>query len=291
MSTTKDSPNLHLDFVEIVSPRLWMSTVYKNTYVSNAAPAAALNVSAPLAGWYDCGSIKAAKVPVAKTVRDYMRGIPQTSRKQWETTRSAQITFNTSDLTPYVEALINGQTLYNTLAAGSGKTNVGSLMGLAHKSAILASGRGAAGLVEYDIVVCASPGGGAPLATNFNLGVVESLTASLVVLEGGGFPVAMVNGDRVQKVSRVAMMDKMGTATIRSAMLFWDDIVDSSGSIQTQHCMYFPKVQNFTGQDLDFKSETEEYESSLTLAAQAVEMTFDDGTTGYDFYKKWILAY
>ena len=74
-------------------------------------------------------------------------------------------------------------------------------------------------------------------------------------------------------------------------MLFWDDVVDSSGTVQVQHCMYFPKLQNFTGQDLDFKAETEEYESSLTLAAQAVNMTFDDGTTGYDFYKKWVLAY
>jgi len=287
MTTTKDSPNLHLDFVEIVAPRLWISTVYKNTYVANAAPAAALDVTQPLAGWYDCGSIKAVKVPVAKTVREYMRGIPQTSRKQWETTRTAQVTFNTSDLTPYVEALINGQTVYNTLTGG--KTNVGSLFGLGHKSVLLASS--AAGLTQYDIVVCASPLGGAPLATNFNLAVVESLTASVLVLEGGGFPILTVAGDRVHRVSRVAFLDKMGTSTIRSAMLFWDDVVDSAGSVQVQHAMYFPKIQNFTGQDLDFKSETEEYESSITLAAQAVEMTFDDGTTGYDFYKKWILAY
>ena len=116
MTTTKDSPNLQLDFVEIVSPRLWMSTTYKNTYVGNAAPAAALDVTAPLSEWYDCGSIMAAKVPVSKTVRENMRGIPQTSRKQWEVVRTAQITFNTADLTPYVEALINGQTLYNTLS-------------------------------------------------------------------------------------------------------------------------------------------------------------------------------
>jgi len=285
MTTTKDSPNLQLDFVEIVSPRLWMSASYKNTYVGNAAPAAALDVLNPLSGWYDCGSIKAAKLPVAKTIRDYMRGIPMTSRKQWEITRTAQLTFNTSDLSPYVEALINGQTLYNTLTGG--KCQVASLYGNSHTKTVLAS---TPSLSQYDIVVCASPTN-ASLVDSFNLAVVESLTASIMVVEGIGFPVAMVAGDQVQRVNRVAFKDVMGSNTIRSAMLFWDDIVDSSGNVQLQHCVYFPKLQNFTGQDLDFKAENEEYESSLTLQAQAVLMTFDDGSTGYDFYKKWVLAY
>jgi len=288
MTTTKDSPNLHLDFVEIVAPRLWMSTTYKNTYVSNSAPAAALDVTSPLADWYDCGSIKAVKVPVAKTVRDYMRGIPQTSRKQWETTRTAQITFNTSDLTPYVEALINGQTLFSTLIGSA--YNVASLREAAAQARTVTRLASTPTLAQYDIVVCASKTA-ASLNTSFNLAVVESMTGSILTLEGGGFPVGPALEDHIQKVSRVAFKDVMGTTTIRSAMLFWDDVVDSSGNIQVQHCMYFPKLQNFTGQDLDFKSETEEYESSLTLAAQAVNMTFDDGSTGYDFYKKWILAY
>lgn len=285
MTTTKDAPNLHLDFVEIVAPRLWMSSSYKNTYVGNVAPAAALDVMSPLSEWYDCGSIKAAKVPVSKTIRDYMRGQPQTSRKQWEITRSAQVTFNTSDLTPYVEALINGQTIFNT-TSGDGY-HVGSIMGLGHAAAVL---DGEPSFSEYDIVVCASPTA-ASRFTSFNLGVVESLSASLLTLEGYGFPISMAAGDIVQKVTRVAMMDRMGTNTVRSAMLFWDDVVDSSGDIQVQHCMYFPKLQNFSGQDLDFKSENEEYESSITLSAQATYMTFDDGSTGYDFYKKWVLAY
>ena len=286
MTTTKDSPNLHLDFVEIVAPRLWMSATYNNAYVGNSAPAAALNVSAPLAGWYDCGSIKAAKVPVSKTVREYMRGIPQTSRKQWETARTAQITFNTSDLTPYVEALINGQTIYNTTATPH--WHVASIFGHGHTSAVVAGSP--TGFVIHDIIVCASPTS-ASINTSLNMAVVESVSASIVTLEGGGFPVAMVGGDNIQRVYRIAFKDVMGTNLVRSAMLFWDDVVDSSGTVQVQHCLYFPKLQNFTGQDLDFKSETEEYESSLTLAAQSVNMTFDDGTTGYDFYKKWVLAY
>ena len=72
MATTKDSPTLQLDFVEIARPRLWMSTTYKNTYVGNAAPAAALNVSAPLTGWYDCGSIQGVRIPVAKEMYEYL---------------------------------------------------------------------------------------------------------------------------------------------------------------------------------------------------------------------------
>ena len=286
MTTTKDSPNLQLDFVEIVSPRLWMSTTYKNTYVGNSAPAAALDVTAPLSDWYDCGSIMAAKVPVSKTVREHMRGIPQTSRKQWEVGRTAQITFNTADLTPYVEALINGQTLYNTMSGSLWKTSDNTLAS-GRTTVRLAS---TPTLAQYDVVVIASPTN-ASMVDSFNLGVVESLTGSVAVLEGAGVPIAIVQGDRVQKTTRVAFLDRMGTSTIRSAMLFWDDIVDSSGNVKTQHCMYFPRVQNFSGQDLDFKSETEEYESSLTLSAIATSMTFDDGTTGFDFYKKWVLAY
>jgi len=286
MTTTKDSPNLQLDFVEIVSPRLWMSTTYKNTYVGNSAPAAALDVTAPLSDWYDCGSIMAAKVPVSKTVREHMRGIPQTSRKQWEVGRTAQITFNTADLTPYVEALINGQTLYNTMSGSLWKTSDNTLAS-GRTTVRLAS---TPTLAQYDVVVIASPTN-ASMVDSFNLGVVESLTGSVAVLEGAGVPIAIVQGDRVQKTTRVALLDRMGTSTIRSAMLFWDDIVDSSGNVKTQHCMYFPRVQNFSGQDLDFKSETEEYESSLTLSAIATSMTFDDGTTGFDFYKKWVLAY
>lgn len=286
MTTTKDSPNLQLDFVEIVAPRLWMSTTYRNTYVGNTAPAAALNVTAPLSGWYDCGSIMAAKVPVSKTVREHMRGIPQTSRKQWEVSRTAQITFNTADLTPYVEALINGQTVYNTVSGSLWKTSDNTLAS-GRTTVRLAS---TPTLAQYDVVVVASPTN-ASMVDSFNLGVVESLTGSVAVIEGAGVPVAFVQGDRVQKATRVAFIDRMGANTIRSAMLFWDDIVDSSGNVQTQHAMYFPRVQNFSGQDLDFKSETEEYESSLTLSAIATSMTFDDGTTGYDFYKKWVLAY
>jgi len=285
MTTTKDAPNLQLDFVEIVSPRLWMSTTYKNTYVGNTAPAAALNVLAPLSGWYDCGTITAAKLPITKTMREVKRGLPQTSRKMWEIDRTAQITFNTSDLSPYVEALIMGQTLRVTTTGSSWQ--VASLMAQTKIQTVLAS---TPTLAQYDVVVCASPKL-ASLNVSFNLAVVESMVASLLTLEGGGFPVAMVHADRIKQVTRTAFIGRRGIQTIRSAMLFWDSMVDSSGNIKAQHCVYFPKIRNYTGGDFDFKSETEEYETGITLAAQAVLMTFDDGSSGYDFYKKWVLSY
>ncbi len=287
MTTTKDSPNLQLDFVEIVAPRLWMSVAFKNTYVSNNAPAAALNVLAPLEGWFDCGSIQAVKVPVAKTVREHMRGIPQTSRKQWETGRTAQITFNTADCTPYVEALINGQTLFNTMIGSA--YNVASLRESDIEARRITRLASTPTLSQYDIVVCGSITN-QNATTAFNMAVVESMTGSILTLEGAGFPVAPAVEDHIQKVSRTMFKDPMGTNLIRSAMLFWDVIVADT-NIKMQYCMYFPKVQNFTGQDLDFKAETEEYESSLTLSAIAVNMTLDDGKTGFDFYKKWVLAY
>ena len=285
MTTTKDSPNLQLDFVEIVNPRLWMSPTYRNTYVGNVAPSAALSVVAPLSGWYDCGTIKAAKLPVTKAMRELKRGTPQTSRKFWETDRTAQINFNTSDLTPYVEALIMGQTLRLNVSATP--FAVASPMALSRANAVL---DGNPNFAAYDVVVCASPTVASP-ETSFNMAVVESLTASLIALEGSGLPVAMSVADKLYKVKRTAFIDRMGVQTVRSAMLFWDDIVDGSGNIQAQHCLYFPKVRNFSGSDFDFKSETEEYETGVTLVAQATFMTFDDGTTGYDFYKKWVLSY
>lgn len=285
MITTKDSPNLQLDFVEIVNPRLWMSTSYRNTYVGNVAPSAALNVLAPLTGWYDCGTVKSVKMPVAKTMRELKKGTPQTSRKFWETDRTAQITFSTSDLTPYVEALIAGQTLRLNVSATP--FVVASPMSLPRANALLS---GNPNFSAYDVVVCASPTAASP-ETSFNIAVVESLTASLIALEGAGLPVAMAHPEKLYKVKRTAFIDRMGVQTIRSAILFWDDIVDGSGNIQAQHCLYFPKVRNFSGSDFDFKSETEEYETGITLVAQATFMTFDDGSTGYDFYKKWLLSY
>lgn len=288
MATTKDSPTLQLDFVEIARPRLWMSATYKNTYVGNTAPAAALNVSAPLTGWYDCGTIQGVRIPVTKEMYELKRGIPKTARKIWELDRTAQITFNTGDLSPYVEALIMGQTICNTVSGNA--YTVGSLLTASADRRQQVGLDGTPVFSEYDVVVCASPTA-ASLESSFNLAVVESLTASSLVLEGAGFPVMTELEDDIKKVTRTAFIDKMGTDTIRSAMLFWDAKLDGSGNKKIQYAIYFPKVRNFTGGDLDFKDGAEEYETSITLAAQAVEMTFDDASTGYDLYKKWMLAY
>ena len=292
MATTKDSPNLQLDFVEIARPRLWMSTTYKNTYIGNAFPTEALDVSSPLSGWYDCGSIQGVRIPVAKEMYEIKRGIPKTARKIWELDRTAQITFNTSDLSPYVEALIMGQTIHNTL---SGEECVaGSLVESSARTKVgLDATPSPTALAQYDVVVCASPTA-ASLESSFNLAVVEANTGtfdSTLELEGAGFPVAIGQEHIIQKVTRTAFIDKMGADTIRSAMLFWDVKLDGSSNKKIQYAVYFPKVRNFTGGDLDFKDGGEEYETSITLAAQAVEMTFDDGTSGYDLYKKWMLAY
>lgn len=292
MATTKDAPNLQLDFVEIVAPRLWMSTTYKNTYVGNAAPALALNVTSPLTGWYDCGTISAARVPVTKEMRELKRGIPKTSRKFWEIDRTAQITFSTSDLSPYVEALVMGQTIRNTLIGNA--CVAGSLVGSAARTKVgLDATPSPTSLVQYDVVVCASPKV-ASLESSFNLAVIESNTGtfdSTLVLEGAGFPISIALEDKIKKVTRTAFIDRMGTDTIRSAMLFWDTKLSGTGAVKIQHVLYFPKVRNFTGGDMDFKDAAEEYETAITLAAQAVEMTFDDASTGYDFYKKWMLSY
>ena len=76
MSTTKDAPDLQLDFVEIVEPRLWISTSYKDTYVA-ADPTAVFDVDNPGSEWFDCGTIRAARLPVTKDVFEHMQGVPK----------------------------------------------------------------------------------------------------------------------------------------------------------------------------------------------------------------------
>ena len=285
MSTTKDAPDLQLDFVEIVAPRLWMSTGYKNDYVGNSKPSAALDVDNPLSGWYDLGTIASVKVPLTKDVFEIKKGLPKTSRKMWEIDREAQITFNTTDLSPYVEALINGQTIYNTVTATP--FTVASLMNNTRKSTVLS---GNPDFADNDLVVCASPTA-ASLESSYNLAMVESLTGSLIVMADIGFPISMAHSDKLKKVKVVEFIDKMGADTVRSAMLFWDTYVDSSGNKKIQHVLYYPKLRNFSGVEIDTKDSAEPYDMSITLTAQAVNLTLGDGTTGYNFYKKWILAY
>ncbi len=295
MATTKDAPSLALDFVEVVEPRLWMSTSYKNTYVSSI-PAAVLDVSNPGTGWFDLGSIRAVKIPVTKDVFEFKQGVPRTSRKQWEIDRTSMITFNTADLTPYVEALIMGNVLYNTLGGGHSRGAEGS-----HVASLFADGSRRRTIMEtastpsgealgqYDMVVLGSPTA-ASLETSYNIAVVESWVASLLTLADAGFPIDPADNDVVQKVDAIEFIDSMGSDTVRSVMLFWDTLV-SSGTIKLQHCLYLPKVRNYAGGDFDLKDAAEPYDVGITLSAQAVSMTFSNGSTGYNFYKKWVLQY
>jgi len=291
MATTKDSPDLHLDFVEIVEPRLFMSTSYQNTYI-NSTPTGVIDVSNPGSGWFDCGSISAVRIPLTKEAFELMKGVPKTSRKYWELSRTAQITFNTSDLTPYVEALIMGQTLFNTMGSLlASSEQVASLMddGSRRRKYIKLTKPVDPAFQQYDIVACAS-NTSASLKDSYNIAVVESLVASVVTLEGAGFPVDTVIGDTIAKIRSIEFIDALGTDTIRSALLFWDTMVSAS-TPRIQHCLYLPKLRNFAGGDMDMKDAAEPYDTGITLTAAAVNMTYGDGTSGYNFYKKWVLQY
>lgn len=291
MSTTKDAPNLHLDFVEIVEPRLFISSSYNTSYLTST-PAAKIDVSNPGSGWFDCGTIRAVRVPISKEVFEHMAGVPKTSRKQWEINRTAQISFNTKDLTPYVEALIMGSTIFNvtgSLLASS--EHVASLFtdGSRRRKYFKIAKVVDPAFKQYDLVVCAS-NTSASLKDSYNVAVVESMTGSIVTLESSGFPTDPALGDLVSKVRTVEFIDNLGSDVVRSALLFWDTLV-SGGTSKIQHVLYFPKLRNYSGGDYDMKDAAEPYDIGVTLSAQAVSMTYGDGSTGYNFYKKWVLNY
>jgi len=291
MTTTKDAPNLQLDFVEIVAPRLWMTTTEVTTWV-DSSPTSTFSVDNPTASWYDLGTIKSARIPVTKDVFQKEEGIPRTTRKMWEIGRTAQLTFNTQDLSPYVEALMNGQTIFNTMATtpGAEGSHVASLYTdgkRRRKYALLASTPGS--MSQFDLVACASPAN-ASIESRFNLAMVDSISASKLTLRDVGFPADPVAGDVIRKVDKVEFIDSLGSDVARSALLFWDGLVTNDTS-RYQYAMYFPKVKNFSGAEIDFKDNAEPYDQSITLVAIATLMTFTDGSTGYNFYKKFMLQY
>uniref|UniRef100_A0A6M3KHM9 Uncharacterized protein n=1 Tax=viral metagenome TaxID=1070528 RepID=A0A6M3KHM9_9ZZZZ len=291
MATTKDSPDLQLDYVEIVEPRLWMSSSYQNTYVAST-PTAKFDVSNPVANFFDCGTIAAVRLPMTKDVVDYMRGVPKTSRKQWEISRTAQITFNTANLAPHVKALISGETIFNTCgSAAASAEHVASLYtdGSRRRKYLKLGKKVNPGFNQYDVVVVGSDTN-ASNKSSYNLGVVESHAASLVTLADAGLSADPVAGDLVRKVRSVEMIGALGTDIQRSAILFWD-VITSGSSSMTQYAVYYPKLKNFSGGEIDMKDASEPYDMAITLSAQSVMMTFGDGSTGYNFFKKWLLNF
>ena len=230
----------------------------------------------------------AARVPLTKEFFEHKKGIPKTTRKQWETDRTAQITFNTADLTVYIEALIMGQTVYNQMGSlAASAEHVASLLtdGTRRRKYVKMAKKVNPAFKQYDLIACAS-NTTASLKESYNIAVVESLTASLITLADAGLPVDPVVGDLVGKIRFTEFIDSMGTDTTRSAILFWDTVTVSD-VVKIQHALFFPELRNYTGGDLDFKDGAEPYDTGITLSAQAVSMTYSDGTTGYNFYKKW----
>jgi len=291
MTTTKDAPDLSLSFVEIVEPRLFMSTSYKSTYI-DSTPSSVVDVLNPGAGWFDCGTIRAVRIPVSKEVFELKQGVPKTSRKQWETGRTAQITFNTHDLAPHVESLIMGQTLFNTMGSlAASAEHVASLLtdGSRRRKYVKLAKTVDPDWNEYDIIACAS-NTSASLKDSYNIGVVDSITASFLTLKDSGFPVDPVIGDLIAKIRAIEFIDSLGSDITRSALLFWDAQVVSSSPV-IQYVLYFPKLKNYSGGDFDLKDGAEPYDSAVTLSAQSALMTFGDGTTGYNFFKKWVLQF
>lgn len=290
MALTKDAPNINLQFVEVTNVRVWMTNGLNTDYI-DSSPSGAFDVENPLSGWYDLGNVMAVRLPATKDIFDYSAGTPKTSRKQFEIGRTAQITFNLAELTPYAEAFITGQKIRNQLRTPDASSHVASLYTNKRTKVKLAS-TPVSGFDGGDMVVCGSPTV-ASLEDNLNITTisVSPIAGNIVEFSDFGFPQEMVVGDVVQKVDAIELIDKLGVVIVRSMIVFYDIVAPNYPDSVIQYALYYPRVNSFAGGELDFKDGAQPYEMSSTMAAQATKMTYSDGDTGVGMYKKFILQY
>src|SRR3989304_6222830 len=234
MPFTFEQPNISTSFVTVAAPRVVIAN-------QGAAPDLTLSTGdvpyvLPIAsavitdGWFDMGAIDSVTMPVTKDFVKYEAGATRTIRKQYERSRSSQITFNYREMMPYVKAFCTGSTIYNTSDTGHTETTISGSPANVNTFVVAA----ATGLEVGDTLAIATNTGG--LAASYNICVITAINGTTLTVQGL-MKVPTAN-DKVQKLSRTEYNDPIGTITERTILMFFDYEV-AAGKV-SQYLAWFP---------------------------------------------------
>lgn len=278
MAFTFEQPNISTAFVTVAAPRVFIAN---QGAVPDLVPATGdVPYVLPIAtavitdGWFDMGAIDTVTMPVTKDFVKYEAGATRTIRKQYERSRSAQITFNYKEMMPYIKAFCTGSTIYNTIDAAHTATTISGTPANVNTLVVAA----ATGLEVGDSIVI-----GAGPTTSYNICVITAINGTTLTVQGlMKIPTA---SDSVQKLARTEYNDPIGTITERTILMFFDYEV-TAGKV-SQYLVWFPKVITSSAYAPDFKDTNDYMMSAVTFEAMSTTQTLDDATSKLVLYRAW----
>jgi len=275
MPNTWEQPNISTAYIQVAAPRVFIANQGAEPDLAGDIPYV-LPIASDVVtdGWFDLGAITGATIPVTKDFVKYEAGATRTTRKQYERSRTAQLTFTYQEMMPYVKAFCSGSTIFNTVT-GSATTTTGSPT---RTSFDVTS---AAGLAVGDTIGIATTSGAIP--TSYNLCVITAISTNTLTVEG--LMSAPSSSDAVQQVTRTEYNDPLGVISERTIMMMFDYEV-ASGSFN-QFLVWFPKVVTMAAYAPDFKDANDYMSSAVTFEALTTEQVLDDTTTKTVLYRSW----
>lgn len=279
MPFTFEQPNISTAFVTVAAPRVFIANqgavpdvVLATGDVPYVLPIAAAVITD---GWFDMGAIDTVTMPVTKDFVKYEAGATRTTRKQYERSRSAQITFNYKEMMPYVKAFCTGSSIYNTVVTQAAT----QLTGTPTQTSIPVTS--ATGFAVGDTIGIAPTSGGIP--TSYNLCVITAVNGTTLTVSG--LMSAPAATDYARKIARTEYNDPIGTITERTILMFFDYEV-TAGKV-SQYLVWFPKVITSSAYAPDFKDTNDYMSAAVTFEAMSTTQTLDDATSKLVLYRAW----
>jgi hypothetical protein len=279
MPKTFEQPNISTGHVVVAAPRVFIANygaVPDYTAGTGDVPYG-LEIAAAVVtdGWYDMGAIDTVTMPVTKDFVRYEAGATRTIRKQYERSRSAQLTFNYREMMPYVKAFCTGTTIFNTVATQAATQLTGS------PTTTAISVTSATGLAVGDTIGIAPTSGGIP--TTYNLCVITAINGTALTVTG--LQSAPTSSDFARKIVRTEYNDPIGTITERTALMFFDYEVTAGKT--SQYLVWFPRLITNSAYAPDFKDTNDYMMAPVSFEAMSTTQTLDDGTSKLVLYRAW----
>lgn len=278
MPFTFEQPNISTAFVTVAAPRVFIANqgAVPDVTLSTGDVPYVLPIAANVItdGWFDMGAIDTVTMPVTKDFVKYEAGATRTTRKQYERSRNAQITFNYKEMMPYVKAFCTGSSIYNTVATAAAV----QLSAATQTTLTTAS---TANFAVGDTIGVAPTSGA--LTTTYNLCIVTSLTSTVLTVTG--LQSAPGATDWIRQIARTEYNDPIGTITERTILMFFDYEV-TAGKV-SQYLVWFPKVITSSAYAPDFKDTNDYMSSAVTFEAMSTTQTLDDATSKLVLYRAW----